>query len=369
MLTAPPRPAAAPTQAPAPAARWRTLLPGLCLVAAAVAMALVLGGWLEPLSPLVIATVIGAIAANLGVIPQAASPGIAFSGRTLLRTGVALLGFQVSVKEVLSLGVGELVMVMVVVGATFVATRKLGRRLGLGEDLSLLVATGYSICGASAIAAMDDVAHADEEDVAVAIALVTLCGSLAIAVLPMLRGGIGLDDPTMFGAWVGASVHDVGQVVATASSGGTDALHTAVLVKLTRVLMLAPMVFLMSHSLRRRHAAAAIASAASSGAVAGSGTVAVDSTPRARPKLVPTFLIGFVLAIAVRSTGLLSAGLLANIKHVQVALLAAGLFALGSGVRIAKLRKVGPTPFVLGIGSWIVIGVVSYVGVRLVHMG
>ena len=83
-------------------------------------------------------------------------------------------------------------MVAVTVVTTFTLTRWLGRRLGLGDDLSLLVATGYSICGASAIAAMDDVAHADEEDVAVAIALVTLCGTLAIVVLPMLRGPLRL---------------------------------------------------------------------------------------------------------------------------------------------------------------------------------
>ena len=211
-----------------------------------MAVALVAARWLDPVSPLVIAAALGAIVANTGLLPASAAPGIAFSGRTLLRGGVALLGFQLSVGDILSLGWTELAMVTATVATTFTVTRWLGRRLGLGEDLSLLVATGYSICGASAIAAMDDVAHADEEDVAVSIALVTLCGTLAIVVLPLLRGPLGLGDPALFGSWVGASVHDVGQVVAAASGGGDAALHTAVLVKLTRVLMLAPLVLMMA---------------------------------------------------------------------------------------------------------------------------
>ncbi|MET0326198.1 MAG: putative sulfate exporter family transporter [Ilumatobacteraceae bacterium] len=328
------------------------IAPGLAVVAVCVAVALVAAGRLEPLSPLVVAAVLGAIVANLGVLPAAAAPGIAFSGRTLLRGGVALLGFQLSVGDVVSLGIGELAMVVAVVVTTFATTRWLGRRLGLSDDLSLLVATGYSICGASAIAAMDDVAHADEEDVAVAIALVTLCGTLAIGVLPLLRGPVGLGDPTMFGSWVGASVHDVGQVVATASGGGATALHTAVLVKLTRVIMLAPLVVFVSSRMRR-------------GAASASGATA--SVVAARPKLVPTFLVGFLGAIVLRSTGLVPAAVLGGIRHVQLVLLAAGLFALGAGVRIAKLRTVGPRPFVLGLGSWIVIGLVSYVGVLATH--
>jgi uncharacterized integral membrane protein (TIGR00698 family) len=333
-------------------------LPGLAIVACAVAVALVAARWLDPVSPLVIAAALGAIVANTGLLPTAAAPGIAFSGRTLLRGGVALLGFQLSVGDILSLGWTELAMVTATVTTTFTATRWLGRRLGLGEDLSLLVATGYSICGASAIAAMDDVAHADEEDVAVSIALVTLCGTLAIVVLPLLRGPLGLGDPALFGSWVGASVHDVGQVVAAASGGGDAALHTAVLVKLTRVLMLAPLVLLVAQGVRRRSAL----TARSGRSAVGAAAAPVATT---RPPLVPTFLIGFLVAVVLRSTGLVPAGALGGIAHLKDVLLAAGLFALGTGVRIAKLRKVGPKPFLLGLGSWAVIAVVSLVGVHV----
>ena len=96
--------------------------------------------------------------------------------------------------------------------ATFCGTQAQSARkvFGLPEDLGLLVATGYSICGASAIAAMDGVVHAEEEETAYAITLVTLCGTLSILVLPVVAGWTGLSGEA-FGTWVGGSVHDVGQ--------------------------------------------------------------------------------------------------------------------------------------------------------------
>ena len=111
----------------------------------------------------------------------------------------------------------------------------------MSDDLSLLVATGFSICGVSAIAAANGVIDADEDEVAFSVALVTLCGTLAIVTLPPLHGALGLDDE-QFGAWVGASVHDVAQVVATSSTAGSVALATAIVVKLTRVMLLAPLI-------------------------------------------------------------------------------------------------------------------------------
>ena len=113
--------------------------------------------------------------------------------------------------------------------------------MGLPGDQPLLIATGYSICGASAIGAVSEATDSDERDAATSVALVTLCGTLAIAVLPLLQQPLGLSDAE-FGRWVGASVHDVGQVVATAQTAGSDALGEAVLVKLMRVALLAPLV-------------------------------------------------------------------------------------------------------------------------------
>jgi uncharacterized integral membrane protein (TIGR00698 family) len=200
--------------------------------------------------------------------------------------GIVLLGLRLAVTDLLQLGIPNLAVVVVVV-ATFFGTQWLGRKVGLSPGSSLLIATGFSICGASAVAAMDGVSR-NKEDVATAIAVVTIFGGLAILVLPLLQHPLGLSD-TAFGTWAGASVHDVGQTVATASAAGSSALAAAVVVKLTRVVLLAPMVAGVSLWQRR-----------SMPRVAG----------RARPPIIPLFVLRFLAAVALRSTSVLSNGVL-----------------------------------------------------------
>jgi uncharacterized integral membrane protein (TIGR00698 family) len=235
-----------------------------------------------------------------------------------------------------------------VVALSFLGTLWLGPRLGISKSLSLLIATGFSICGASAVAAMDGVVEADEEEVTYAIALVTLCGSLAIVLLPLLRNVLGLSDPQLFGSWVGASVHDVAQVIATSSTGGETAVHAATVVKLSRVVLLAPLVASVSIWVRK----------SSSGLVA--------KTDSKNVSVVPLFVIGFLVMIAVRTTGVISDNLLTRLKTVEQVCLASALVGLGSDVRIARLIKVGGRPLLLALISWFGIAVVSLIGVRLV---
>ncbi|MGE3620635.1 MAG: YeiH family protein [Acidimicrobiia bacterium] len=306
--------------------------PGLVLVAAGVAVAVGLHHLVEPVSPLIAAAVLGVLATNLGLVPEAARPGLDFAAKRLLRLGVVLLGLQLSFAEASRLGWVGVVAVVAVVVATFVGTRWLGRRLGVSRGLSLLTATGFSICGASAIAAMQGVAGEDEDDVAFALALVTVFGTAAIVVLPLVGHLLGLG-PTDFGVWVGASVHDIAQVVATSSTGGADALRAAVVVKLTRVLALAPMVALAGARRRAR--------AGSTGAV--------------RPPLVPGFVVAFVAMVLVRNTGAVPEGVLDAARSVETVLMAAALVGLGAGVDVRRLRRTGPRPLVLGATSWVLV--------------
>ncbi len=197
------------------AGRVIAVVPGLALVTVGVGVSFVLHELIE-LSPLVIGVVLGTIVANTGLLRPALAPGIAFASRQLLRVGIVLLGLRLSFDEVRALGWETLVAVVSVVVFTFFGVQWLGRRLGLSAGLSLLVATGYSICGASAVAAMEPLSGADEEETAYAIALVTLCGSMSIFVFPAVGHALGMTDQ-QFGTWVGAGVHDVGQVTATAS--------------------------------------------------------------------------------------------------------------------------------------------------------
>ncbi|HBZ62963.1 MAG TPA: putative sulfate exporter family transporter, partial [Acidimicrobium sp.] len=290
---------------------------------------------------------------NLGLLPDECRVGLGFAARNLLRLGIVLLGLQLSFSQVRELGAPGLVLVIVVVAATFTGTQWLGKKMGLSPGLSLLVATGFSICGASAIAAMRPVSDADDDDMAYAIALVTICGTLAIFLLPAIGEIIGFSG-AQFGSWVGASVHDVAQTVATAASGNDDAQDAAIVVKLTRVMLLAPLVAAVSFTLRRKL----------------SHTNITDSnTQKAKlPPIVPLFIIGFIAAISINSSFNLPSELVSNVKWLEKSLLACALAGLGAGVDIKKLRRVGTRPLALGLISWMLIATLSAIGVGILDI-
>jgi uncharacterized integral membrane protein (TIGR00698 family) len=325
-------PAAAPAAAP-----------GLAVVAVGTACAYAVSHALPALNASTVAVALGALLSNARLHHPVLRPGTALAGKRLLRIAVVLLGLQLSLPQLVHLGVRGLVVVVTTVAVTFAGTRYLGRRLGVSGPRSLLIATGFAICGASAVAAMEPVAGGDEEDTGVAVALVTLCGSLAIVFLPLLRGPLGLDVPD-FGSWVGASVHDVGQTVATAQRV-PGALTSAVVVKLTRVVLLAPLVAAMGLASRRASAA--------------------DPGAGHRPPPVPLFVAGFLAAVALTSTGVLPDGLLADAHTVQSVLLVAALFGLGTGIHLPALVRTGRRSLLLGLTAWVLVAGVAYAGVRI----
>ncbi|WP_274563996.1 YeiH family protein [Streptomyces spiramyceticus] len=337
--------------------------PGLALATAGVGVAWAVHQLLPNVPMLTAAVVLGVAASHLpgtrALVRGRARPGLSYAGKRLMRLGIVLLGLKLGLDDVLGIGWATVAMVLGVVTATFFGTWWLGRRMGLRGDQPLLVATGYSICGASAIGAVSEATDSDERDTATSVALVTLCGTLAIAVLPLLQQPLGLTDAE-FGRWAGASVHDVGQVVATAQTAGADALGEAVLVKLMRVALLAPLVAAVAVSVRRRRRTAA------------------SSAGTKRPPLVPLFVVGFLVMVAVRSTGLLPGGALDVAQTAQELLLATALFGLGSAVHLPSLSRTGERSEMgvppaggwgrvaaLGLCAWVVVAGVSYAGVLL----
>lgn len=306
--------------------------PGLTIVVACVAFAFVASGLID-VSPLVVGVVLGVIAANTGLIRPGFRPGFTFAAKRLLRVGVVLLGLRLSLDQIGALGWSGALAVVAVVVLTFVGVQLFARSLGLSSGLGLLTATGFSICGASAVAAMAPLSDADEEETAYAIGLVTLCGTLSIAVLPLVGQLLDMS-VEQFGAFAGAGVHDVGQVTATASAYSEEALPEATLVKLTRVVLLAPMVAGVGLAMRRR----------TRGALGA-----------ARPPIVPLFVVGFLAMIALRATDRLSDGALDVARTAEQAFLSAGMFGLGAGVEFARLRRLGGRPLVLGLGSWAIV--------------
>ncbi|KQP56094.1 hypothetical protein ASF51_13310 [Agreia sp. Leaf283] len=323
-------------------------LPGMA-VAGVAALAAFLIHLAVPAVPLLTAAVaLGMIVAQIpalrSLLDGPLKPGLSLSARRLLRIGIVLLGLKLSLVDIAGLGVVTIVAIVLVVVLTFGVTLLLGRMVGLPGRQPLLIAAGFSICGASAVGAMSAVTRAKDSESATPIALVTLCGTLAIVLLPLARIPLGFD-ASEFGTWVGLSVHDVGQVVATAQIAGPVALSAAVVVKLTRVLTLAPMVAIVGAVERRRAVHAA------------------DERPTKRPPIVPLFVLGFLAAVLMRTLVPLPEGLLEMADVLQTALLATALFALGTGIRFAELARTGWKALIVGLGSWVFIAALSVVAV------
>lgn len=345
-------PAPAPTTGATVRPWTRRIAPGLGLALLGAAAGLLLHHWMPGVQAGTVAVVLGALLANLGLVPAWADAGLGFAAKKVLRLAVVLLGFALSLREVARLGGPGLLVVLVTVACAFGGTLVLARILKVSPATGLLVATGFSICGASAIAAMEPVARGKKDDTAIAVSLVTLCGTLAILVLPLLRFPLGLAQPEVFGQWVGASVHDVGQTVATANTV-PGALESAVVVKLTRVVLLAPMVFGVGLVMHRRHRERATLDGASGGSAR-------------RPPLVPLFVVGFLLAILLNSAVSLPQWFLGPVHTAQEVLLTVALFALGTTIHWKVMRRAGGRPLVLGLLAWLLVASVAWAGVRLI---
>lgn len=316
-------------------------LPGIGIAGLGVLVAWGVSSAVPGLPLLTVAVVIGVVIGNTTGVRQytqtALRPGFEFSAKTLMRTGIVLLGLQLSLVDLAGLGWVSLLLIVGLVVVSFLAVWLLGRAFRLPGEQSVLIAAGYSICGASAIGAMASVTGTKPRDTATPVALVTLCGTLAIFALPLLQGPLGLGDEA-FGHWVGAGVHDVGQVVATAGGVGSAALGAAVLIKLVRVLMLAPMVAVVGAIHRGR-----------------------SDAPKngKRPPLVPLFIVGFLVAAGLRTLGVLPESVLAAAEALQHALLGAALVALGANIKIGTLLTTDLKALAMGLTSWLVVAALA----------
>jgi uncharacterized integral membrane protein (TIGR00698 family) len=334
------------TSAKAAPPAWRSRAPGIVLAAAAVIVAGGLHLLLPALPLLTICVMLGIACGQVPAVRRLLdgmfAAGIAFSARRLMRIGIVLLGLKLSLVDVAGLGWGVFLSTVAVVLASFAGTWALGRLFRLPGHEPILLASGFAICGASAIGAMAGVVRARHSEQGPPIALVTLCGTLAIFVLPVLWHPLGLDD-LEFGHWVGAGVHDVGQVVATAQLAGSGALAVALVVKLTRVLLLAPIVAVAGIVERRRSV--------------------TDGT--ARPPIVPLFVAGFVGAMLMRTFVPLPEPVLATADGIQTLLLAMALFALGAAVNLRRLGTTGARSLIVGLLAWLLIAGLALAAVHL----
>ncbi|MGJ7441533.1 YeiH family protein [Aquipuribacter sp. MA13-6] len=320
-------PAEPSLRAPQPGGVGR-VLPGLLLALVVAALATGLDRLLGPAtgSPgsAVLALVLGLVLTAVRAPGPRAGPGLAWASGRLLQAGIVLLGLTVPVSSLLEVGPRALPVVVAAVATAFLVGSLLGRALGVGRDLRTLVSAGTGICGASAIAATAGVLRARPADVSYALSVVVLMNLVAILTLPVAARGLGLSDEG-FGAWVGSSVNDTSAVVALAGGWGGSALAVAVVVKLTRVLALVPVTLVLARLNQ------------------GSG---------AGRRLVPPFLLLFVLAVVVAATGVVPDAVAQAVALAVDVLITWALAAVGCSTRLRDVTRAGWAPVVLAAAVW-----------------
>ncbi len=319
-------------------------LSGLLFVALFAVAALRIAEWPGirelRLSPLIVGIVLGMVYANTlrHRLPAAWVPGIQFSAKVLLRLAVALYGFRISFQDLVAVGPPGLIASSVMLTTTFLLGAWLGRRLlGMDRDTTLLTAAGSSVCGAAAVLATESVLEAKPYKSAVAVGTVVLFGTLSMFLYPVLErsGLLGLS-PEAYGVYVGATVHEVAHVVA-AGAAVAGAAEAAVIVKMTRVILLVPLLLIL-------------------GAVVARGQAKLK---------IPWFAVAFLAVAGFNSLGLLPGSWLAVIQHFDTFLLTMAMTALGMETGMEKLRAAGAKPLALAALLYLWLVGAGYLLVRL----
>lgn len=349
--------------------RLRSLLPGLFLVVLLtfVAYELARVPGLRLLGPLVLALLAGALwrLARGGRV-VGVMPGARFAAKVLLRLGIVLLGVRLDMRALAVVGPTVLVGSALGVLVAFGAVELVGRRWGVPKDLRRSLAVGTGVCGASAIAAALPVLKAEERHASLSVAVVSVLGTLGVLAFAAWDG-LALVSSRLVAAVAGATLQEVGHVVAAGAAVGGGEGDLALLVKLSRVVLLAPVLMLLGWWLRRE----AVAAGRSGGAVgASSGAVGVvRSAADARrvstresgaklPPLVPAFVVGFLVMSAVTSLGWLGPETVRYLSLAGTLLTAAAMAGIGLGVQFRGLGRAGRQALILGVVGFVAMLVV-----------
>ncbi|MBT9596487.1 MAG: putative sulfate exporter family transporter [Vitreoscilla sp.] len=312
--------------------RWpgwaRTHFPGLMACGVVAAAASFLAQHYG--APVMLFALLLGLAMNFLSGEGACAAGIEFGARQVLRVGIALLGLRITGGQVLALGWEPLALVVVSVVLTIALSMLVARALGFQTLFGLLTGGATAICGASAALALSAAlpVHPQKERATLFTVIgVSALSTLAMIAYPMLARALGLSDHAA-GVFLGATIHDVAQVVGAGYSLSHETGDVATLVKLTRVAMLLPVIMLAAAMTRARGA-----------------------TDGPRPPLLPGFAVAFALLVAVNSTGIVPPAIQAGASELSRACLVAAIAAIGMKTQLRDLATVGLKPVLLMAGE------------------
>jgi uncharacterized integral membrane protein (TIGR00698 family) len=339
--------------------RWAQVVrcsPGLALALGIAGVAMFVGSFVPLVGAPVTGVVIGVGLAAVRKPGARAAPGIGLASRRVLQVAVVVLGAQLSLAQLVKVGIGTLPVMIGTVTVCLLLAYFVGRWLRVSGELRTLIGVGTGICGASAIAAVTPVIGAASLDVAFAVSTIFLFNIAAVLSFPLLGHLLGLSQHS-FGLFAGTAVNDVSSVVATSTTYGASAGSYAVVVKLTRTLLIIPVCLgLAALTARRARSGTRTVADPARGDNADPAAPLTATRPRLKlHRLVPWFLVGFVLIAAANSIGLIPAATHHGLAQVSAFLVTVALSAIGLSTDLAGFRCTGARPLLLGALLWMAV--------------
>jgi len=312
------------------------------------------------ISPLVIGILMGIFYANTlhNQTPASWQSGITFSAKKILRFAIVIYGFRITFQQIAEVGMDGFLVSLIMLTSTLILGSWLGTRVfGMDKDTSILTASGASVCGAAAVLATEPVLKAEEHKTAIAVSMVVLFGTVSMFLYPVLYTTIFENatgflhmSPREFGIYVGGTIHEVAQVVAVPASipnASVEMANTAVIVKMTRVIMIAPMLIALGFYL------------------AWSAKRAGGSRDEKMKLVIPWFAVYFVLVAGFNSLQLVPQNIVDIINEIDTFLLTVAMTALGMGTVFAKFKGLGLAPVYTATSMFVWLLVGGFVVVKL----
>lgn len=314
--------------------------PGLSIAIATAAAGFLVESWVPVFGAAVVALALGLTVRTLSRNPRRVDLGSQFAAKQGLQIAIVLLGAGLDLRDILAIGASSSVVLGTVAIVGLGAMWLLGKAARIDWAPRSLITVGTVVCGGTAIGALAPAIRARSDDVALAISVVFGMNFLGLLVFPPLQGMIGLDQAA-FGIWVGAAIHDTSSVVAAAYSVGVEAGDVATIVKLTRTTLIVPLV--LGFGLWAGRRAASDERFEKSAAIRG----------------LPSFLIWFIIAAALKSAGVIDSIGLTALPEIGRHLMIVALAGVGLSTNLGAVRRAGPRPFIAGAVGW---GTMALVG-------
>jgi uncharacterized integral membrane protein (TIGR00698 family) len=320
-------------------------LPGIALAAV-----IAIPAWLIGLAfPIIGSPVLGIL---FGIVlafwkkPALFDDGVKYTSKKLLQYSIILLGFSMNLFSIFKVGSQTLVLMAFTLTATFLTAFVAGKLLKLDGNIKTLIGVGTAICGGSAIAATAPVIHADDEEVAHSISTIFLFNVIAAFLFPFLGHVFGMSDHS-FGLWAGTAVNDTSSVVAAGYTFSNAAGNLAVIVKLTRTLMIVPVTLVLAIYTSRKEA--------------GSNTSGKSKSGYSIAKIFPWFVLGFVAASVINTFIPMPHGVDSFLAQAGKFVIVMAMASIGLNTNVVKLIKSGAKPILLGFICWVVLSLTSLV--------